>query len=240
MENLRKRISVKLVNIAKDYGKCISKPSFVSQKMFSKNFVTVYKIKPVLTLNKPIYVGFSILDLSKLLMYELHYKYIGSKFDAKLLFTDTGSLVYKIKTEDVYKDFYKDKNLFDFSDYPSDSKFFDTSYKKTIAKIIDEFKVKIVVELSGLKSKLYSLINVDDEEVTKAKGVNKKIRHKEFVDVLFNKKVVRHKMERIQSKLHRIRTYNVSKVSLSCFDDKRYVLDDGVNTLAYFYKDIKN
>ena len=230
MENLRKRISVKLVNIAKDYGKCISKPSFVSQKMFSKNFVTVYKIKPVLTLNKPIYVGFSILDLSKLLMYELHYKYIGSKFDAKLLFTDTGSLVYEIKTEDVYKDFYKDKNLFDFSDYPSDSKFFDTSNKKIIAKIIDEFKVKIVVGMSGLKSKLYSLINVDDEEVTKAKGVNKQIRHKEFVDVLFNKKVVRHKMERIQSKLHRIRTYNVYKVSLSCFDDKRYVLDDGVNT----------
>ena len=88
MENLRKRISVKLVNNAKDYVKCISKPIFVSQKIFSENFVAIHEIKPVLTLNKPIYVGFSILDLSKLLMYEFHYKYIKSKFDVKL-FTDT-------------------------------------------------------------------------------------------------------------------------------------------------------
>ena len=88
MENLRKRISVKLVNNAKDYVKCISKPIFVSQKIFRENFVAIHEIKPVLTLNKPIYVGFSILDLSKLLMYEFHYKYIKSKFDVKL-FTDT-------------------------------------------------------------------------------------------------------------------------------------------------------
>ena len=79
---------------------------------------------------------------------------------------------------------------------------------------------------------MYSLISVDDKEVTKAKGVNIKIRHKEFVDVLFNKKKIRHNMKRIQSKLHRIGTYNVCKISLSCFDDKRYLLDDGVNTLA--------
>ena len=87
---------------------------------------------------------------------------------------------------------------------------------------------------------MYSLISVDDEEVTKAKGLNKKIRHKEYVDALFNKKVIRHNMKRIQSKLHRIGTYDVCKIPLSCFNDKRYVLDDGVNTLAYFHKDKKN
>ena len=87
---------------------------------------------------------------------------------------------------------------------------------------------------------MYSLISVDDEKVTKAKGLTKKIRHKEYVDALFNKKVIRHNMKRIQSKLHRIGTYDVCKIPLSCFDDKRYVLDDGVNTLAYFHKDIKN
>ena len=100
MENLRKRISVELINNAKYYDKCISKPNFVSQKIFSKNIVAIHKIKPVLTLNKPIYVGFSILDLSKRFMYEFHYQYIKSKFDAKLLFTDTGSLVYEIQTEE--------------------------------------------------------------------------------------------------------------------------------------------
>ena len=87
---------------------------------------------------------------------------------------------------------------------------------------------------------MYSLISIENKEVKKAKGVDKKIRHKEFVDVLFNKKVIRHNMKRIQSKLHRIGTYDVCKISLSCFDDKRYVLDDGVNTLAYFHKDIKD
>ena len=85
MENLRKRISVKLVNNAKDYVKCISKPSFVSQKIFSKNFVAIHEIKPVLTLNKPIYVVSSILDLSKLLMYEFHYKYITNTLKVNLM-----------------------------------------------------------------------------------------------------------------------------------------------------------
>ena len=86
---------------------------------------------------------------------------------------------------------------------------------------------------------MYSLISVDNEEVTKAKGVNKKLRHKEFVDVLSNKKVIRHNMKRIQSKLHKAGTYDVCKISLSCFHGKRYVLDDGVNILAYFHKGIK-
>ena len=103
----------------------------------------------------------------------------------------------------------------------------------------DEFKGKIISEFVGLKSKMYSIISVDNEEVTKTKGVNKNLRHKEFVNVLSNRKIIRHNMKRIQSKLHRIGTYDVCKISLSCFDDKRYVLDDSVNTLAYFYKDIK-
>ena len=86
---------------------------------------------------------------------------------------------------------------------------------------------------------MYSFISVDNEEVTKAKGINKKIRHKEFVSVLFNKKVMRHSMKRTQNKLHKIGTYDDCKISLSCFDDKGYILDDSVNTLAYFHKDIE-
>ena len=142
MENLRKIISVKLINNAEDYVKCISKLSFVSQKIFSKNFVAIHKIKPVLKLNKPMYVGFSILDLSKLFMYEYHYKYIKNKCDATLMFTETDSLVYEIKAEDIYDDFYKVKNLFDFSDYPLNSKFFDPVNKKLIGKMKNEFKEK--------------------------------------------------------------------------------------------------
>ena len=85
------------------------------------------------------------------------------------MFTDTNSSVYEIKAEDVYEDFYRDKNLFDFSDYPLDSKFFDPVNKKTIGKIKDEFKGKIINGFIELKSKMYSLIIVVDEEVTKSK-----------------------------------------------------------------------
>ena len=89
MENIRKIINVKLTNNSKDYTRYVSKPNFISQKIFSRDFVAIYQIKSVLTLDKPIYVGFSILELSKLLMYKFHYEYVKNKFDAKLLFTDT-------------------------------------------------------------------------------------------------------------------------------------------------------
>ena len=104
----------------------------------------------------------------------------------------------------------------------------------------DEFKGKKINEFVELKSKMYSLISADDEEVTKAKGVNKKNKTKNLLMLYLIKKVIRHNMKRIQSKLHKIGTYNVCKISLSCFDDKRNVLDYGVNTLAYFHKDIKD
>ena len=100
------------------------KPGLVSQETFNKNLIAIHEIKPVLTLDKPIYGGFRILDLCKLLMYEFHYKYSISKYNIKLFFTDTYSLVDEIETDNVYEDFYVDKNLFDFSNYPRESKFF--------------------------------------------------------------------------------------------------------------------
>ena len=107
----------------------------------------------------------------------------------------------------------------------------------------DEFKGKKNREFVGLKSKIYSLITVDNEQIKKAKGVNKNvlknIKYREQTFILFNKKIIRHKMKRIQSKLHKIGTFDACKISLSCFDDKRYVLGDGINSLACFHKDIR-
>ena len=146
----------------------------------------------------------------------------------------------KLKQKMFMKIFIKIK----ICDYLLNSKFFDPTNKKVIGKMKHEFKGKPVSEFNGLKSKMYSLIDVDKEEVKKAKGVNKNviknIRHKEFADVLFNKKMIRRKMIRIPSKLHKTGIYDVSKSSLLCSDDKRYILDDGINSLAYFYKDIKS
>ena len=132
MENLRKRINVKLVNNAKDYLKFVSKTTFIFQKVFWKNFAAIHEIKHVLVLNKPIYIGFTVLELSKYLMYDFHYNFIKKNFYADLLFTDTNSLTYEIKSKDVYEEFFKYKHLFDFSEYKS--KIFDSTNKKSLGK----------------------------------------------------------------------------------------------------------
>ena len=110
-----------------------------------------------------------------------------------IYYLQTDSLVYEIETNGVYENFYRDKNLFDFSDYPEDSKFFDLVNKKVIGNMEDEVKGKIIHEIVGLKSKMYSLAAIDGEEIKKAKGVNKDVventRHKKYL-VLFNKKII--------------------------------------------------
>ena len=160
------------------------KPSLVSQKIFNKNLFAIHETKRGLTLNMSICVGFSFLDLSKYLIYDFHYNYIKRNYDAKLLLTDTDSLVYEIKTNEAYEDFYKDEGLFDFSDYPKDSKFFDLVSKKVIGRMKDEFKGKRISEFVELKSKMYSLIDVDTKENKKVKGVNKKLVKKDIKNIL--------------------------------------------------------
>ena len=153
------------------------------------------------------------------------------------MFTDTDSLTYEIKSENVYEEFFKWKDLLDFSNYLKHSEFFDDVNKKVIGKTKDEFGGVIATEFVGLKSKMYLVKKIDGKESNTAKGVNIATEFNEFKDVLFNKKNIRHKMKRIQAKKHQIGTYEIDKTSLSCFDDKRYVSDNGIHTLAYFHKD---
>ena len=170
-------------------------------------------------------------------MYDFHYNFIKKNFNAELLLTDTDSLAYEIKSENVYEEFFKHKDLFDFINYPKDSKFFDETNKKVIGKIKDEFGGIIVETFVGLKSKMYSMNKTDGKECNTAKGVSIATEFNTFKNVLFNKKISRHKVRRIQRKRHKLGTYEIDKISLSYFDDKRYVLDDGIHTLAYFHKD---
>ena len=184
--------------------------------------MAVHKIKPVLLLNKAIYVGFSILELSKMIMYDWHYNYFVKKFDCSLLFTDTDSLVYEIRgNHSVYDKVFEDKELFDFSEYDRDLVYYDCANKKVIGKMKDEMSGKIITELVGLRSKMYSIITVDDEKLVRAKGVNRELMHSEFKDVLFDKKVARHCMKRILGKGNKIGTYDICIILLLCFDDKR-------------------
>ena len=177
MENIRKRVDVRLVTDEKKLLKMASKPTYVSSKIFNENLVAVHKIKETLTLNRPAYVGMCILDLSKTLMYDFHYNYIKEKYGnkAKLLFTDTDSLTYEIEAEDVYQDFWNDKDRFDNSDYPESSPYFDKTNKKVIGKFKDEAAGIPITEFVGLRSKMYSYIK-DNKKVGKtAKGIKKNI-----------------------------------------------------------------
>ena len=106
MENLSKRINVRLVSNEKDFLKYTSRPTYVTHKLFDKDYAAIHEIKPVLMLNKPIYVGFTVLELSKWKMYDFHYNFIKMNFNAELLFTDTDGLTYEIKSEIVYEEFF--------------------------------------------------------------------------------------------------------------------------------------
>ena len=127
------------------------------------------------------------------------------------LLTHTVLGSYEIKSEDNYEEFFKHKHLFGFSDYPKDSKFFDPTNKKVISKMKDVFEGKIIDEFVGLKSKMYPIKNIGGKESNKAKGVNIASEFNELKDTLFNKKVIRHKMKRIQSKKYKLGTYEINK-----------------------------
>ena len=235
MENIRKRVDVRLVTDENKLLKMAAKPTYVSTKIFNENLVAVHKIKETLTLNRPAYVGMCILDLRKTLMYDFHYSYIKQKYGskAKLLFTDTDSLTYEIEADDIYSDFWKDKNRFDNS-----SPYFNKSNKKVIGKFKDEAAGVPVCEFIGLRSKMYSYMKDNDKGGKTAKGIKKNIikkniTHENYKNVLFNNEQMHHTMKTIRSNLHQLGSYELNKVSLSCFDDKRYILEDGIRSYAY-------
>ena len=130
MENLRNRGTVDLVTSEEKLKKLAAQPSFKQFKVFHENLVASERAKVELTLNRPIYVGFAILDLLKTLIYDFHYNYIKWKQpDSTLLFTDTDSLTYQIQTVNVYEVFYTDKQLFDFSGYKWESSLYNDEKK---------------------------------------------------------------------------------------------------------------
>jgi len=251
MENLRKRVNIELVTNEKRLNKLSAKPTYVSSKIFNENLVAVHTKKERLLLDKPSYVGMCILDLSKTKMYDFHYNYIKKKYpDSQLLFTDTDSLFDQIKSDkDIYEEFWVDRELFDNSDYPKSSKYFSDENKKVIGKFKDQAAGKPILEFVGLKSKMYSYLVKEStgseppEEHKKAKGVKenvvkKEIKHRDYLDVLFNKKTMHHRMNTIRSELHQINSYHLNKVSLSP-DDKRFLLDDGITSLSYGHYHLK-
>lgn len=203
MENLRKRVDIQLVHHKKKLLKLSAKPGFKSFKIFNEDLASVELTKSKLVLNRPIYVGFSILELSKVLMYDFHYNYIKKKYGdrAALCFTDTDSLCYDISTEDVYVDMKEDHHYFDFSDYPESHFLHSNLNKKVLGKMKDECQGHVMREFIGLKPKMYSFVHENKtvqndnelicmEEKKRAKGVSKavvqsSIHHENYKSCLF-------------------------------------------------------
>ena len=251
MENIRNRVDVKLVNTKEQLRKLVAKPNLKSPpKIFSENLVSVHMKMTSLTMNKPVYLGMCILELSKIIMYDFHYNYIKSKYGdkAKLLFTDTDSFMYEIETEDFYKDISGDvKDRFDTSDYPENhpSGIPTGINKKVLGMMKDEAAGKIIKEFVGLRSKLYSFIMDDGEETKKCKGIKRQvvessIRHEHYKTCLTTGKELLRKQNILRSYNHEVYTEEVNKVALSALDDKRYILSDGMHTLAWGHYKIKD
>ena len=250
MENIRNRVNIKLVNTGEQFKKLTAKPNYESRKIFNKNLVSVHMKKTSLTMDKPVYLGMSILDLSKTVMFDFHYKYIKPKYGdkAKLLFTDTDSFLYEIQTEDFYKDISGDvKDRFDTSDYPEGhpSGIPTGVNKKVLGMFKDETAGKIIKEFVGLRAKLYSYKMDEGKENKKCKGikkavVEKSISHEDYKTCLLTGKEQLRRQNIIRSYEHTLYTEEVNKIALSAADDKRYLLKDSFDTLAWGHYKIKD
>ena len=307
MENLRNRVDIKIVrsNEKDKIRKLVASPLYARHVIFTNDLVGIDMHKSRLLLNKPVYTGMTILDKSKILMYDFFYNHLKKQYGEKceLLYTDTDSLLLKIETEDVYKDIKANENFYDTSDYPEEHPLHSTVNKKVLGKMKDECAGTPISEYVGLRSKMYSImtegeskkgidkikkdfpeteikecacegkkvqaimtkdaelvkkikkkhpkarvsqccnvftIKVDEINVRKAKGVKKnvvkkQIKHEQYKQALFSKEQMWHGMNILRSEGHEIYGMYVNKISLSPFDSKRWIADDGVNTKAYGY-----
>ena len=241
--NMRKRQNISLINDATELNDFVKKPTFISSKIFNENLVAVHTIKQKLCMNQPIYVGFSILDLSKYHMYNFHYGFMKNRYgsDAKLLFTDRDSLVYINRIEDFYPDMYTCKEQFDLSDMKIE-KFKDSENKKVVGNFKDETQGIPICEFIGLRSKMYSMELDDDSENKTAKGIVRNVinriiwsmhKHAQYKHILDTGERMTSSMKMIRSFDYEIYTVNVTKISLSAYDDKRFIQDDGISSNAH-------
>ncbi len=242
MENIRKRVDIHLVNAESK----ARKPNYDRLTIFDENLIAIHMRKTRIYFNKPIYLGMSILDISKTKMYEFHYGYMKPKYGnrIKLCGTDTDAFIYEVQTEDFYKDITPDvRKLFDTSGYPKDhpSGIPTGKNKKVPGKFKDETGGRQIAEFVGLRPKLYSYrMHEGNEEGKKAKGVKKSVIEKnitfeDYMQCLFDEEPQMRRMNVIRSYGHEVYTEEVNKVALDAKDDKRIIFDDKIHTHALGY-----
>ncbi|XP_069102148.1 uncharacterized protein [Argopecten irradians] len=255
MENVRNIVDIKLAHTAKKLKKYCSRPSFQRFTIFNEDLTGVENVKLKLVLNKPVYVGQAILDLSKCIMYEFYYKYLKPKYGdgMKLLFTDTDSFCYHVQCSDIYVDMSEDRHLFDLSNYPMEHFCHDSTNKKIPGFFKDETGGNPIAEFVGLLAKMYSFRYATPESFTfenmrittnvfkekqVAKGISKAtikrdLRHEMYRECIFHKQNKMCEMHSIRSDRHQLYVYKINKSGLCAFDDKRWILPNLCDSYAF-------
>ena len=244
MENIRKHRDIKLVTTDKKRSKLVSEPNYHTMNYISEDLSIIETKKTKIKMNKPIYLGLSILDISKTLMYKFWYDFMKPQYDndVKLCYMDTDNFVINIKTEDFYKDIANDvEKRFDTSNYEVDRPLPTGKNKKVIGLMKDELGGKIIMEFVTLRPKTYSYLTDDGKEDKKTKGTKKcvikrMIKFDDYKKCLLNGEVILKSQQRFISKKHDVYTENINKIALSNNDDKRIVSSDKITSNPYGYK----
>ncbi|XP_071568779.1 uncharacterized protein [Temnothorax nylanderi] len=244
MENVRNHVDVKLLTKWEGrYGAeaMIARPNFHSRSIFSENLIAVELRKLEVKFDKPIYVGMCILDVSKICLYEFHHEYMSPLYGdkCKVTYTDTDSLIYHIECDDVYENMKDDIVRFDTSDYAVDNAYgIPLANKKVPGLMKDENNGAIMTEFVGLRAKMYALRVDGKKDCKKAKGVKnnvvaRTITFDDYTRCLRDEIEMTRSQSCIRSKKHEVYTVSETKIALSPYDDKRYIIPDSTDTLPW-------
>ena len=251
MENMRKHRDIKLVTTDRKRSKLVSEPNYHTINLISEDLSIIEMKKTTVKMNKPIYLGLSILEISKTLMFEFWYDYMKPKYnnDVKLYYMDTDSFIMNIKTNDFYENIASNvENRFDTSNYEvstsettaEPSSLARRQNKKVIGLMKDELGGKIITEFVTLRPKTYSFLTDDGKEDKKAKGtkkciIKKMIKFNDYKKCLLNGKIILKSQQRFISNKHDVYTEDVNKIALSNDDDKRIVSSNKITSYPYGY-----
>jgi len=248
LEQVRHRVNIRLIADPNRAMKAIAKASFRQSEIVNPELVMVRAARTKVKLCKPIAVGFAILELSKHIMYTFYYDHLKARYGDRcsLLFTDTDSLCCEIQTANLYADMGDSLDLYDTSNFSPDHPQYSMLNRRVLGKFKSETGSTPPREFVGLRAKMYSLHvpSAPKKSFIKVKGVQKhyvrkNVRHSNFLNVL--RKVEKNmtcKFRGFRSTNHVVNTVEISKLCLCAFDDKRYVLEDGIHTLAYGHRSL--
>ena len=221
----------------------VSEPNYHTINLISEDLSTIEMKKTKVKMNKPLYLGLLILEISKTLMYEFWYDYMKPKYnnDVKLCYMDTDSFIINIKTNDFYKDISNDvENRFDTSNYEVNRPLPTGKNKKIIGLMKDEIGGRIITEFVTLRPKTYSFLTDDGKEDKKAKGIKicvikNKIKLNDYKKCLFNDELILKSQQRFISTKHDVYTENINIIALSNNDDKIIVSSNKISSYPYGY-----